>query len=133
VGGLLAAARSEERDEELLRTAYTAAYHWQRAASATPANEARAAYMIAKALLATQQPERSLASADRCLSQCVDHDLGDFDRAYAHEARARALAKLDRPDEAEAAWAQAIAVPIADPEDRAVVEADFADYLSARP
>ncbi len=138
---LLAAAPSEERDEELLRTAYTAAYHWQRAAGATPANEARAAYMIAKALLAVGPAAhsidesltgRALASADRCLRQCLDHDLGDFDLAYAHEARARALTKLGRPEEAEAAWALAIAVPIADSEDRAVVEADFADYVSGR-
>ncbi|MEZ5097762.1 MAG: hypothetical protein R2731_17785 [Nocardioides sp.] len=62
--------RSPDDDEELLRRAYTAAYHWQRATTAGPANEARAAYTVAKALLATGQPERALTSADRCLAQC---------------------------------------------------------------
>ena len=50
-----------------------------------------------------------------------------IDLAYAHEARARALHALRRSDEAAAAWAAARAVDVADPEDRAIVEADFAD------
>ena len=97
------------------------------AGSASPANEARASYLIARALVATGQPERGLVSAERCLAQCERHGLADFDLAYAHEARARALAALGRSDEAAAAMAAARAVPIADPEDLAVVEQDFAD------
>jgi uncharacterized protein YndB with AHSA1/START domain len=121
-------ARGVDGDEELLRRAYTAAYHWQRAAGAEPANEARACYLVAKALLATGQPEAALRAAERCLRVCREHDLTDFDLAYAQEARARALRTLGRHQEAAAAWAEATAVPVADPEDRAVVEADFAGY-----
>ena len=54
----------------------------------TPANEARASYLVAKALLATGQPEAALRAADRCLRVCRQHDLADFDLAYGHEARA---------------------------------------------
>jgi uncharacterized protein YndB with AHSA1/START domain len=121
-------ARGADGDEELLRRAYAAAYHWQRAAGAGPANEARACYLVAKALLATRQPEAALRAAQRCLRVCREHDLADFDLAYAHEARARALRSLGRDGEAAAAWAAATAVPVADSEDRAVVEADFAGY-----
>ena len=120
--------RGADGDEELLRRAYAAAYHWQRARGAGSANEARACYLVAKALLATGQPEAALRAADRCLRVCRDHDLTDFDLAYAQEARARALLGLGRDEEAAAAWAAATAVPVADPEDRAVVEADFAGY-----
>lgn len=127
VWDLLTADRSPEEDEELLRRAYAAAYHWQRTPSAGPANEARAAYMISRALVATGQPERGLVSAEQCLALCDGHGIADFDLAYAHEARARALAALGRPDEAAAAMAAARAVPIHDPEDLAVVEKDFAD------
>ena len=49
----------------------------------------------------------------------------DFDHAYAHEATARALACLGRLDEARAELALASAVEIADPEDRAIIEADI--------
>ena len=50
----------------------------------------------------------------------------DFDLAYAHEARARALACLGRLDEAGAELAAARAVPIADDEDRKILDGDLA-------
>ncbi len=113
--------------EELLRRAYASAYHWQRARGAGPANEARALYMLAKVHLVAGLPERSLHYADAGMTQCTTHGLVDFDLAYAHEARARALRSLGREAEGLAAWAAAKAVPIADPEDLAIVEGDFAD------
>ena len=119
--------RSADDDEELLRRAYAAAYHWQRATGAGPENEARACWLVAKVLLVTGQPEASLRSADRCLAACAQHGLVDFDLAYAHEARARALAAVARTDEASAAWALAVSVPVADAEDREVLERDLAD------
>ncbi len=119
--------RSPADDEELLRRAYSSAYHWQRARGTGPANEARALYMLAKVHLLTGQGARSLHYADACLEQCVQHGLADFDLAYAHEARARALRDLGREEEGLAAWATAKQVPVVDPEDRDIVEADFAD------
>ena len=59
--------------------------------AAPPANDARAAYVVSRALTATDQPARGLVSADRCLAICLDHGIVDFDLAYANEARARAL------------------------------------------
>ncbi len=50
VHGLLERDRTPENDEDLLRHAYAAAYHWQRATGARPENEARASYMVARAL-----------------------------------------------------------------------------------
>ena len=111
----------------LVRGAYAAAYHWERAKGATPANEARARYLIGKAWLASARPDQALGYGDRTLAQCVEHGLGDFDLAYAHELRARSLAGLGRDAEALQAWAAALAVEIADPEGREIVEADFAD------
>ncbi len=123
---MISAERSADNDEELLRRAYASAYHWQRAARRGPETEARARYMISKALLLTGQPERALHYADSGLAHCAEHGLLDFDLAYAHEARARALEAAGRSDDAEASWAEAHAVPIADPEDKAIVDADFA-------
>ena len=119
--------RTSTDDEEMLRRAYASAYHWQRARGAGPANEARALYMLAKVHLLTGHGVRSLHYADACLDQCVQHGLVDFDLAYAHEARARALRELGREEEGLTAWAEAKQVPVADPEDRDILEADFAD------
>jgi uncharacterized protein YndB with AHSA1/START domain len=124
---LLRRQRDAAADEELLRLAYAAAYHWERAAGARPENEVRASYLVSRALTETAQAHRGLVSAERALTVCQEHGIGDFDLAYAHEARARALHALDRTDEAAAAWTAARAVEVADPEDRAIVEADFAD------
>jgi uncharacterized protein YndB with AHSA1/START domain len=120
------ADRTPADDEEMLRRAYASAYHWQRAAGAEPANEARSLYMLAKVHQLVGMGERSLHYADACLAQCLVHGLGDFDLAYAHEARARALHTLGRADEAAEAFAQATSVPIADPDDKAVLDGDLA-------
>ena len=120
---------SPERDEELLRRAYASAYHWQRAARRSPENEIRARYMLSKVHCLTGQPERALHYAETDLALCAEHGVADFDLAYAHEARARALKALGRVDEAQQAWDAALAVPIADPEDKAIVESDMADGL----
>ena len=47
---LLDIERDLEHDEELLRRAYAAAYHWTRAEGATVENEARASYLLGKAV-----------------------------------------------------------------------------------
>ena len=120
--------RTEDDNEDMLRRAYAAAYHWQRARGAKPENAARAHYMISKALLLSDQPEAALRSADKCLAVCRANALTDFDLAYAQEARARALRAIGDAAEAAAAWTAATLVPIADPEDRRLLEADFADY-----
>jgi uncharacterized protein YndB with AHSA1/START domain len=94
----------------LVRGAYAAAYHWERARGAAPANEARARYLIGKAWLASGRPDQALDYGNRTLAQCEEHGLGDFDLAYAHELRARGLAGLGRHTEAAQAWATARAV-----------------------
>ena len=121
--------RSADDDEEMLRRAYAAAYHWQRAAGAVPANEARACYLLAKVHLAAGLAERGLHYAERCFAATSAAGLEDFDLAYAHEVRARALAAVGRDADAAAEWTSALAVPIADPDDRAIVEADLATGL----
>jgi uncharacterized protein YndB with AHSA1/START domain len=122
---LVGAERTPERDEELLRRAYAAAYHWQRAARRTVENEIRALYMIAKVHLLTGDASRSLHYADQCVSLCTEHGIADFDHAYAREARARALKVLGR-DEWAAEWQAALDTPVLNPEDKAIVDADFA-------
>ncbi len=120
------ADRTPEDDEDMLRRAYAAAYHWERAKGRGPANDARAVWLQSKVQLLTGQAERALHYGDRCLALCTEHGLVDFDLAYAHECRARALKALGRDAEATEEWARAKAVPIADPEDQAILDGDLA-------
>jgi hypothetical protein len=68
----------------------------------------------------------ALHHADRCREIVESAGLGDFDLAYAHEARARALACLGRLDDAAVELKAAHAVPIADAEDKAILDGDLA-------
>jgi uncharacterized protein YndB with AHSA1/START domain len=120
------AERDEDGDEDMLRRAYAAAYHWDRAAGRTPGNAARAEWLLSKVQLLAGRPETALRHAGRCRTICEEHGLGDFDLAYAHEATARALKALGRDVEAADEWAAAKAVPIADEHDREHVEEDLA-------
>jgi tetratricopeptide (TPR) repeat protein len=120
--------RTPDDDEDMLRTVYASAYHWARAARRGPENEARARYMQSKVWHALGDGAMALHYADRCMQTTVAAGLVDFDLAYAHEARARALHALGRTDEAAAAYTVAQQVPIADDEDRAIVEADLATF-----
>ena len=126
---MIEAERTPENDEEMLRRAYSSTYHWARAVRRVPANEARGAWLLAKVQLLVDQPELSLRYADRCMAICQEHGLADFDLAYAHEARARALKALGDDEAAGQAWEMAKSVPIADAEDRAILDADLAVSL----
>ncbi len=83
------------------------------------------------------QGEAARHHAERCVELVTAAGLDDFDLAYALEARARALACLGRHDEAAVALAAARAVPVADPDDAAILNADIAAEpwfgLPARP
>lgn len=119
-------ARTADEVDDLLGRAYAAAYHWRRAAGRGPENAARASWLVAHAHAVLGHGEVALHHADRALAITTDAGLADFDLAYAHEARARALACLGRPDEAATELAAAQAVPIADPEDRTILHGDLA-------
>jgi uncharacterized protein YndB with AHSA1/START domain len=123
---MIEAERNPENDEEMLRRAYASSYHWARAARRGPANDARGAWLLAKVQLLVGQPQLSLRYAERCMSICEENGLADFDLAYAHEARARALKALGDDIGAAQSWEMANSVPIADAEDKAILAADLA-------
>jgi uncharacterized protein YndB with AHSA1/START domain len=113
--------------DELLGRAYAAMYHWRRAAGATPVNAARASWLVSRAHVVLGHGEPALHHARRSAHHVADAGelAADFDHAYVHEATARALACLGRLDEARSELALATAVEVADPEDRAIIEADI--------
>ena len=119
---------SADEADELLERAYAASHHWRRAAGTGPVNLARASWLISRAHATLGHGEVALHHAEQCAAHAAaaGDDAADFDHAYALEAQARALAALGRVDEATAVKAEATAFPIADDEDRSIVEADLA-------
>ena len=115
-----------EDADELLGRAYAAAHHWRRAAGRQPENAARGAWLIARAHATLGQGQLALYYADRCWALTQAAALNDFDLAYSHEARARALACLGRLDEAGAELTAAREVAIVDEQDRAIFDGDVA-------
>lgn len=117
---------ADEKDD-LLERAHAAAYHWRRAEGSTALNLARAAWLISRAQSVAGHGRAALYHAERsaALTSEAGADAADFDRAYAHEARARALACLGELDAARAAVEAARAVEIADQEDRELVDGDI--------
>lgn len=117
---------SADDGEEMIRRAYAAAYHWQRAERASPANEARASWLLSRAWAAVRNGGLALHHARRCLRVCETEGLGDFDLAYAHESLARSFACLGDLEQARLHLSAAKSVTVADPQDRALVDADLA-------
>ena len=111
--------------EEMTRRAYAAAYHWQRAEGAGPANEARASWLLSRVWVVRNNGEVALQHARNCLSVCESAGLVDFDRVYAHESLARSYACLGDTDQARTHLLLARGVQLADPEDRTIVESDI--------
>ncbi len=111
---------------ELLRRAYAASYHWERAADRGPANTARSSWLLSRCHVVLGHGELALHHADECAAVVAEADLRDFDLGYAHEARARALAALGRDAEAIEERSAAASVEVAEAEDREIFEADLA-------
>jgi len=129
-------ALTEEQSEEMTRRAYAAAYHWARAEGRTPANDARAEWLLSRVWTARREGALALHHGARCLEICSANGLVDFDLAYAHESIARALACLASlelepelkevfADRARTSLSAAAAVPVAEPEDKNQVDSDL--------
>jgi uncharacterized protein YndB with AHSA1/START domain len=118
--------RTPDDVDDLLGRAYASTYHWRRAARRAPENQARGSWLVSHVHAVLGHGELALYHAERCAAVVGEAGLQDFDLAYAHEARARAYACLGRLDVAAAERAAAHAVPIADDEDRKILEGDLA-------
>ncbi|MFM7252241.1 MAG: DinB family protein [Ilumatobacteraceae bacterium] len=124
--GSAAGGLSGDEADEMTRRAHAAAYHWQRAVGAGPANQARASWLLSRVWAVRNESRLALQSARRCLATCEEHGLADFDLAYAHEALARSYACSGDEPMARRHIATAREVPIADPDDRSVFDGDLA-------
>ncbi len=120
--------RTPELDDELIHTAHASAWHWLQAGNA--ANRARAEWLCARVYATLGRAATALEHARRCVAYVDAGGDGfeDWDAAAAAEGMARALA-LAGDVEGSRAWvtrAWTALAGIAEPEERAIVEADLA-------
>jgi hypothetical protein len=99
-------------------------WHWLQCGD--DVNEQRGEWLLSHVYAVLGRAEPAVTHALRCLEITEAAGLQGFDRAYAYEAMARALALANDPVAAEwRARAVQAGTEIADPEDRAIFEADI--------
>src|SRR5690606_25664333 len=84
--------RSEDDTFEMIHAAHASLWHWSRPGVGEPVNRARGEWQVSRVYAAVGRSEPAMVHGRRCLALCEAHGIGDFDRAFAHEAIARAAA-----------------------------------------
>jgi hypothetical protein len=119
--------RTAADDDRMMHAAHASRYHWGQAPSATPAHLARGEWQISRVYTVLGRAEPALHHARRVLDICREHDIGDWDLAFAYEALARAHAIAGNAGQAREYTDQALAAAedIAEDEERELVLADL--------
>jgi hypothetical protein len=112
--------------EELLHAVHTSAWHWRQIGA--PENLARGDWMCSHAYAVLGHGALAALFAQSSLRICEENGIGDFDRAYACEAAARAAAASGDLGEAYRLrdLARQAGDAIADAEDKAIFDGDLA-------
>ena len=82
--------RAKGEDEKMINAAYASLYHWSVVGKAI--NFQRGHWMISHVYAVLGRPEPALYHAKLCMQLTQQHNIVDFDLAYAYEAMARAYA-----------------------------------------
>ena len=118
---------SREDDDRMLHAAHASRYHWGEAPEAKPENLARGEWQISRVYVVLGRAEPAIWHAQRCLEQCEEAGIGDWDLAYAYEALARAHALAGNAEAGDwKAKARSAGDAISGPEDREHFDEDFA-------
>jgi len=109
----------------LLHAVHTSAWHWRQVGS--PENLARADWMCSHAYAVLGHGTLAALFGRNSLRICDDNGIGDFDRAYAYEAVARAAAASGDLEEARRlrGMARDAGDAIAENEDRDIFDGDL--------
>ena len=119
--------RTAADDDRMVHAAHASRYHWGQAPAATPVHLARGEWQVSRVYTVLGRAEPALHHARRVLDICREHDIGDWDLAFAYEALARAYAVAGDAERARELTDQALAAAedVAEQEDRDLVIADL--------
>jgi len=82
--------RTQQEDDSMLNAAHASRYHWEQVGTAL--NLARGEWQLSRVYATLRRSEPALYHAQRSLEICEANGIGDFDLAFAFEAKARAMA-----------------------------------------
>ena len=94
--------RKHEEDNEMVHTVHTSRYHWGVMVVnklGTHVNLQRGEWQIARVYTVLKRKESALYHANICLEITKEHNIGDFDLAFAYESIARASALAGKPED----------------------------------
>jgi hypothetical protein len=80
--------RTREDDDRMIHAAHASRFHWGEIG--TPLEFERGEWQISRVYSVLKRSEPAIYHAKRCLEICKEHNIGDFDIAFAYEAMARA-------------------------------------------
>ena len=124
--------RTAADDDEMLHCAHASAYHWLQVG--TQANRARSEWQCSRVYTVLGLAEPALRHARRCLElvEGAPQEMEDWDLAAAYEALARAHATAGDAGESRryVDLGRAALLQIADEDDRAQLEGDFATIVT---
>ena len=116
--------RTPEDDAAMVHAAHASVHHWSKVG--TDVNLVRGEWQVSRVYAVLGRAEPARWHAHRCLQLAERAGLADWDLAYAHEALARALLVAGDVDGAREQVAKARAVPIAETDDRELLDKDLA-------
>lgn len=121
--------RTRAQDDEMLHAAHASRYHWGEIGE--PVNFARGEWQCSRVYAVLKRAEPARYHAQRCLAICVEHNIGDFDLAFAYEALARAAMVADDEEEMRRylELAREAGKQIAEEDDKQYFDADLATIL----
>jgi len=82
--------RTKQEDDKMVHAVHASRFHWGEIG--TPVEFERGEWQISRVYSVLNKPQSTLYHAERCLEICKEHNIGDFDIAFAYEAMARAHA-----------------------------------------
>ena len=82
--------RTKQEDDKMVHAVHASRFHWGEIG--TPVEFERGEWQISRVYSVLNRPGSALYHAKRCLDICKEHNIGDFDIAFAYEAMARAHA-----------------------------------------
>jgi hypothetical protein len=115
--------RTPEDDDRMVHMVHASCHHWRQVGQ--PANFARGEWQCSRVYAVLRRPEPALHHATRALEICTANGLGDWDLAFCHEAIARAHAVAGDTEAARAEIERALAIDIAEDEERALLTGDL--------
>jgi len=120
--------RSDREARRLEHYALASLHHWKHSPHYQPLNAQRGHWLLARVYAVLERGEDARKQAEACLLLTERLELDGFDRAYACEAMARALASLGAVDEGKTWHARALEAgeAISDEQDRSLFLADLA-------